>query len=300
VTPSDFDQAMSEFGQSSGLRGLRPLIIAILLAIGALAGCSARQAPPRIANPNRYVYVTAADLPGQCYRYLGSVAFEEPFAAAATDQDASNMAAALRKVAVSKYPNEVDAIIKVHPEQNDAGTTVKVSGDAVELVNHPTLACALRDLPPIIDSGAAAANAGIIGTIAGGLLSGTPNGAMGAGTFGAGAAAAQQFIARQQNEQLEREQLYHQLLEQQRQIRTLLAERGRLSSCQEQEISLAECKAESVGLSDNGPPASTRADYQRLSAFELQKQVAENHDYILNLEQQIADMKWEMSHPPSP
>jgi hypothetical protein len=279
----------------SGVRELAALDWYILLALATLAGCSTSQVPPRSANPNRYIYVTSANLAGQCYRYLGPVAFEEPFAAAVTDEGASKLSAEMRKVAVAKYHNDVDAIINVHSEQNDAGTAVKVTGNAVELVNHATLTCALRDLPPIIDSSAAAAGVGIIGTIAGGLLSGSPNGAMSGGALGAGTVAAQQFVAHQQNEQLEREQLYHRLLEQQRQIRRLLAERGRLTTCQEQEIPLAECKAGSSSLSDSGPPVSTHADYEHLSSFELQKQAAENHDYILNLQQQITDIESEMN-----
>jgi hypothetical protein len=184
----------------------------------------------------------------------------------------------------------------VHPEQNDAGTTVKVTGEAVEVLNHPTVVCALRDLPPLIDSGAAAANVGIIGTMASGLLTGSPTGAMDAGTFGALGAGTKEFVDHQQNLELQREQLNRQLLDQQREIRDLLTERARLNNCEVQEMPLASCDADSVPQSEDNA-VSTPADYQNLPLFELKKQAAEGEDYITNLKQQVSDMKWQMDHP---
>jgi hypothetical protein len=268
-----------------------------LIIVGALSGCSELQGSPRVANPNRYIYVTGASLPGQCYRDLGTVGFDEPFAAATIDEGGAETSAKIRTLAVAKYPNDVDAIIDVHNEQNDAGTEEKVVGEAVEIVNHPTVACALRDLPPILDSSAAAANAGIIGTVAGGLISGSPGTAAAMGMAGAAAAGGQQLIAHQQSEQIQREQLYQQLLDQQRQIRGLLAERARLNSCDEQEISLSNCGADAAAQEKENEAISTPADYQNLPLFELQKQSAEDQDYVTKLKQQVSQLKWQMEHP---
>jgi hypothetical protein len=268
-------------------------LIAVVLF---LTGCTAHQSTPRLSNPNRYIYVTSASLPGQCYRELGTIGFDEPFAAATIDEHGSATASRLRTLAVAKYPNNVDAIINVRPEQNDAGTAVTVTGDAVEIVDHPTVMCALRDLPPIIDSGAAAANAGIIGTIAGGLISGSPTAAMGAGTAGAAAIGTREVIAHQQSEAAQRAQLYRELLDQQREIRELLAERVRLNTCEEQELSSTNCEADSANESNDKTRVSTTTDYQDLPLFELQKQSAENQDYITKLKRQVADMKWQLEH----
>jgi hypothetical protein len=223
--------------------------------------------------------------------------FDEPFAAATIDDSGSEKAAKIRTLALTKYPDDVDAIIEVHSEQNDAGTAVTTTGEAVEILRHPTVVCVVRDLPPLIDSGAASANAGIIGTIAGGLITGSPTGAMTAGGLGTVAAGAQQLISRQQNEELQREQLYHQLLDQQGQIRDLLAERTRLNSCEDQEIPLSNCGADSAVQGKDNEIVSTPADYQNLSLFELQKHSAENQDYITRLTQQVSNLKWKMVHP---
>jgi hypothetical protein len=267
------------------------------ILVGMLAGCTGQQSPPRLANPNRYIYVTAASLPGQCYRDLGEIGFDEPFAAATIDEGGARMASQLRTLAVAKYPNDVDAVINVLPQQNDAGTAVKITGEAVEIVNHPTITCALRDLPPLIDASAASANAGIIGTIAGGLITGSPSTAMEVGTSAAGAAGTAQVVAHQLNQEAQRDQMYRQLLDEQRQIRDLLTERARLNTCEEQEIPLASCHPDSASESKDKNSVSASADYENLSSFELQKQSAENQDYITKLKQQISDTEWQMGHP---
>jgi len=52
----------------------------------------------------------------------------EPFAAAATDPEHLQMADELRKAAVEKYPNRVDAIINVHADDHNIGSDVLVGG----------------------------------------------------------------------------------------------------------------------------------------------------------------------------
>jgi hypothetical protein len=266
--------------------------------LGALvAGCSTQQSPPRTANPNRYIYVSSANLPGQCYRDLGTIAFDEPFAAATIDEGGSNMSAKMRTLAVAKYPNAVDAIINVHPEQNDAGTAVKVTGEAIEIEDHQTVICAIRDLPPVMDSSAAAANAGMMGTLAGGLITGSPTGAMNTGALGALAVGAGEILNREQANEQQREQVFSQLVEQQREIRELLAERARLNNCEEQEIPLSDCNTEVAPQTQDKAVVPTSADYQNLSLFQLQKESAQEQDYITQLKQQVSDMKWQMNNP---
>ena len=80
-----------------------------------------------------------------CYQEVGEVSYVEPFAAAATDPEHLGMADELRKVAVEKYPNQVDAIINVHTDDHNIGSEVLVSGEAVKLEPPSKLDCKLPD-----------------------------------------------------------------------------------------------------------------------------------------------------------
>ncbi len=291
---------MNGFRRNSEISDAAPTTqcrLALALTLAVLAGCPAQQQPSRVANPNRYIYVSSGSLPQECYRDLGAVGFDQSFAASTIDEEGSKMASRLRALAVEAYPKDVDAIINVHPQQNDAGTMVRVSGEAVEVVDHPTVMCALRQLPPIIDASAAAANAGIIGTVAGGLISGSPDVAMGAGMAGAAAVGGSELIAHQQNTDAQREQLYRRLLDQQQLIRSLLTERACLNKSEQEEISAASCEGDSALQKRGNPRVSTPEDYQNLSFFDLQKQSSANQDYITKLQQQVSDMKWQIDHP---
>jgi hypothetical protein len=263
------------------------------------AACAAQNSPPRTANPNRYIYVTAETMPGQCYRDLGTLEFEESFADSTIDPDGSNMAKKLRALAFAKYPNDVDAVINLHPEDNEAGTTVRVTGEAVEIEDHTTVTCALRDAPAVLDSAAASAAGGIAGTVAGGLLSGSPTWAMGSGASGALAVGAHELAAHHANSELQRQQVLDQLADQLRQIRQLQSERASLATCQDEEVPLSSCELQQ--------PSKTRqasanqadySDYRDESQFELQKHVQEQQEYITQLKQQISDIKWGMDNPP--
>ena len=55
------------------------------------------------------------------------------------------MADELRKAAVEKYPNQVDAIINVHTDDHDIGSEVLVSGEAVRLEPPSKIDCKLPD-----------------------------------------------------------------------------------------------------------------------------------------------------------
>jgi hypothetical protein len=124
-----------------------------LVMIGVVApACATQHSPRQAPNPNRYIYVTAESLPGQCYRDLGTIQFDEPFANATIDADGSEMAKKIRALAVAKYPNDVDAIISLRSEQNEVGTTVTVAGEAAEIEDHTTVACTLRGMPGVLDA----------------------------------------------------------------------------------------------------------------------------------------------------
>jgi hypothetical protein len=261
-------------------------------------GCASQQSSQRVANPNRYIYVTAQTVPGQCYQDLGTIEFEEPFAETIIDPDGANMARTMRARATAKYPRDVDAVINLRSEQNDAGTAVRVSGEAVEMEDRTTVTCALREVPSVMDSSAAAAGAGVVGTVVGGLGSGSPDEAKNLGVASALAAGAQALLEHRANLESQRQQLMSQLVDRQHQIKELQAQRARLQSCADQEISFADCESgQLTSVQSDSAHSPTPADYRDLSLFELQKQTAEQHDYIAQLKQQISDTRWAMDKP---
>src|SRR5271163_3267798 len=135
--------------------------------------CASQAEAPRDVNPNRYIYVTGETLSEQCYRDLGPINVTEPFAQATVEAGDSTMANRLRALALQKYPNDADAVIGVNVNDNDAGTATTVSGEVVEVEDRTTAACVVRDMPPVVDGVAQAAAGGMLGTIAGGLISGS-------------------------------------------------------------------------------------------------------------------------------
>jgi hypothetical protein len=106
------------------------------------APAPAAQSAPRSA---RHIYVTGDTLDSACFQEVGEVSYVEPFSAAATDPENLGIADELRKAAVERYPNRVDAIINVHTEDHDIGSEVLVSGEAVQLEPPSKIDCKLPD-----------------------------------------------------------------------------------------------------------------------------------------------------------
>jgi hypothetical protein len=118
-----------------------------LLIILTIASCT----PPSVSKlaqmPNRHFYITSgADIPGQCYHILGEVQFQEAYADAVVDTNGSIMRRRIKEAAEAKYPNKVGGVVDLHSRQNVIGTTVTVSGEAVELDNQPSITCALQKI----------------------------------------------------------------------------------------------------------------------------------------------------------
>jgi len=266
-----------------------------LLAIIALASaCSQQAATQRTANPNRYIYVTSENLAEQCYRDLGPINLTEPFAQASVEATDATMANRLRALALKQYPNDADAVIGVHADDNDAGTAVTVSGEAVQVEDHATVACALRDMPAVADTAAQAAAGGIAGTLAGGLASGSPQGAEGGGYLGAAAAGSHTVMMNRSNAQQKDQDLRDALVQQKQQIVALQDERARLNECKEQEIPLAQCGGVQVVSAQAAAAANTDEPDWNASQFDLEKQVQMQQDYIAKLHDQIGDLKTQM------
>jgi len=265
----------------------------------AVSGCAA-QPPPRqqesARSPDRFIYVTAQDLPGACYHELGAVGFEEPFTQAAIDRDTTEMSRRLRELALSKYPDNADAVISVRSATNDVGTMVTVTGEAVELKSHGTVECAMRKVPGVLDAAAFTAAGGIAGTLVGGLAGGSPTTAIGGAGLGAAGAAGYMAVKNRQAEQQQQDQISETLTRQRREIVRLLAERARLRECEQQEKTLSECKPAETLASEPSPAEDKEsAADSNLPPYELQKQIQEQQDYIAKLRGQISDMHRRMA-----
>ena len=274
-----------------------PLHLLLLAAALTISACSTRhaseasQAPAR--DPNRFIYVSAQEIPGQCYHDLGGVTFAEPFSSAAMDGDGVGMATKLRALAIDKYPDQADAVIDVRTQQNDVGTIVTVTGEVVELQQGQTVECAMRKAPGVLNNAAAVAAGGLLGTVAGGLTGAGSTGMMvGAG---AGMAAVGTYMGVKQHLETKREQeqLKSQLASQQTEIAHLLVQRSSLQKCADDEIPLANCKVnDTVGLAgDSDKPAGAPSYETEQPQFEVQKQIQEQQGYIRKLKDQVFDLQ---------
>jgi hypothetical protein len=278
-------------------------LVAVLGLVPAIAcGCASQSPPPpapqQAARPaNRYIYVSARTLPDDCYTNLGTVSVSRAFGDAAVDPDNSEAVKQLRAVALSKYPADVDAVINVQSSQNDVGTTVTVSGDAVRLEDSHTVKCAMRDAEKVMDSGAEAAGTGIGAADAGGLTAGS-SGAMSAGVIGAAALGAYQVLQHEEQKQEQKAELRNTLDDQRHEIAQLLKQRSHLQQCLNEEVPLAACEASAQDTDqssdDQSDDDNNGKDTVNATTFQIQKQIQEQQDYIKQLKDQIAQIKWDM------
>lgn len=261
----------------------------------AIAACTPHAETQRAANPNRYIYVTDQSLNEQCYRDLGQVSVTEPYAQATVESADTTLANRLRASALKQYPQDADAIIDVHADENDAGTDVTVKGEAVEALDHTTVVCAIRQAPPAVDTAADAAAGGMMGALVAGLISGQPEGAEGGGWLGAAAAGSYSAMTKRQQALDKDQDLRDALAQQKVQIVALQQERAQLNECKEEEIPLAQC---SGGASSAAKPAADTSDEPdwNASQFDLEKQVEMQQDYIAKLQDQVGDIKTQLRH----
>ena len=273
---------------------MRLFFLATALIIYACSSKRSPEMPPAPARaPDRFIYVSAGDVPSVCYHDLGNVSFTEAFTDAAMDGDGVRMATRLRAMAMEKYPNEADAVINVQTEQNSIGTIVTVTGEVVELKQGHTVECAMRKAPGVINTAAAVAAGGMLGAVAGGLVAGSATGTMVGGAAGVGAVGT--YMGINQHLQTEREQAHLKslLVTQQNEIAQLLAKRSSLEKCAAAEIPLANCKINGTlaAASDSAKPADAPSYETEQPQFELQKQIQEQRGYIQKLRDQVFELQ---------
>jgi hypothetical protein len=266
--------------------------LALLAVCLIAAACAPQVQPKRAANPNRYIYVTNENLDEQCYRDLGPISLTEPYAQATIESSDAALANRLRAQAMKQYPDDADAVINVHAEDNDAGTAVTVSGDAVKVIDHTTVVCAIREAPPAADTAAKAAAGGLLGTLTAGLISGSPQGAEGGGWLGAASVGSYEVMTNRQNAEQKDQDLHDALAQQKQQIVALQDERARLNECVQEETPLAQCETASSGLDKAPAPDKSDEPDWNASQFDLEKQIQMQQDYIAKLKDQV----WTLSH----
>ena len=256
--------------------------------------CAAQPAsqPRQSRSTDRVIYVAAQDLPSECYHKLGAVTVEEPFAEASIDPDNSDAAKQLSTLALNKYPNDVDAVINIRSMENYAGTSVTVTGDAIELEDHPTVECALRKMPGAIDTAAQMSAGAMAGTALAGSLGGNVSDAEAGALIGGGAAGKYLLAKKQQEERFQQAQIINGLEQQRRDIKLLIAERSRLRECEEQELSLADCNFDkTAAVATASANKGVEPNDWKASQFQLQKQIQEQQEYIKQLRQQVIDIR---------
>jgi len=280
-----------------------PLLGMSLGLVTICCGCSARHAAEAPAQatapsraPDRFIYVAAGDVPSVCYHDLGSVGFQEPFTDAAMDGDNVRMANKLRELAILKYPDTADAVIKVRSEQNAVGTIVTVTGEVVELhQGQHTVECAMRKAPGVINTAAAVAAGGLFGAAIGGIAAGGAAGFAAGGALGAGAVGAYMGVDQHLETKREQTKLKRELDTQQAEITHLLVERSSLQKCADEETPLANCKIQEAAATANTTGHPEGPDYeQEQPQFELQKQVQEQQAYIRKLRDQVFELRQQL------
>jgi hypothetical protein len=259
------------------------------------------------AQSDGHIYVTAGGLGETCYQDLGQLTVSEPFAQSVVEA-ADSEAQRLRALAREKYSSRVDAIINVRQQQNDAGTAVEITGDAVHVQNHQTLACAARGMPGVVDSAAAAANGGIIGTVIGGLSQsgGSVYGAEAGGAMGASAAGGMEIAKHLQQQQMEEASIGDRLQQQQTEISQLYQQLAKLigQQCNNEELSEQECEQRVAAVQQeitdaNGtapaPASSTKsgapANAGATTEFALLNRIQQQQEVIDQLQDRIAQIK---------
>ena len=262
-------------------------------------------AAPLAQTEEHHIYVTSADLNGGCYKDLGQVTLSESFAQSVVE-DSTAQAQRLRELAQEKYASQVDAVINVRQNQNDVGTAVEITGEAVHIENHQTVACTARAMPAVVDSASAAAAGGIVGTVIGGLASGSTYGAEAGGATGASAVAGIELAKHRQQQQAKEAFIGDRLKQQQNEIERLYEQLAKLieQQCDTEELSQQDCNERIAAVqqqiakvpeSDEKPESEgrsgTSANGSGMTEFQIRNHVQEQQEIINQLQQQIAQIK---------
>jgi hypothetical protein len=115
-------------------------IIAIGLA-SCLTACGAMEAARQAQEAKQQAFVQRVDTahvwvttesppPGKPYQVLGQLSYTVPFSPDAIDE--SNITSKLKQMALAKWPDTIDAIVKVNDDVSNDGSQVTVTGEAIQ------------------------------------------------------------------------------------------------------------------------------------------------------------------------
>jgi hypothetical protein len=82
--------------------------------------------------------------PTQCYLVLGDVNYVEPLSEASSDAYHVDTTEGLKKLALKRYGNEVDAIIELRATRDEHSSQTLLTGEAVQFVHRTGLSCFLE------------------------------------------------------------------------------------------------------------------------------------------------------------
>jgi hypothetical protein len=290
-----------------------PWVCLSVIATTMLYACStshgSSQTPgPALAQSEGHIYVTSGWLNGDCYQDLGQLTLNESFAQSVVEEGDSQ-AQRLRELAREKYSAKVDAIINVHEQQNDAGTAVEITGEAVHVQNHETVACAARGIPGVVDSAAATAAGGIVGTVVGGLAASAGGagvtGAEAGGAIGATAVAGIELAKHRRQQQAEEAFVSDRLDQQRNEIARLYQQLAKLieQQCNTEELSEQDCnqriatvqqqiaKTDEAAQGSELPGRTASASNGAMTEFQIRNRIQEQQEIIDQLQQRIAQIK---------
>jgi hypothetical protein len=283
--------------------------IAMLCSCTTSSDLPAKQ-PPELAHPQNHIYVTSGGLDVDCYRDLGQISLNETYAQSIVES-ADSLAEQMRTLARREYPAKVDAIINVRERQNEAGTAVEISGKAVQLQNHETVACAARGMPAVLDSASAAAGGGIVGTVVGGLAEsgGSVYGAESGGAMGATAGAAMELAKHRQQVVAQEAFIGDRLKQQQTEITRLYQKLAKLigQQCDSEELSEQDCEKRIVAvqteIADVGAvqtSASTKSGGSHSNGasaeFSMLNRIQQQQEIINQLQRRIAQSEQDVDN----
>ena len=286
------------------------LLLVFFVSMRTLCGCASSHdsasTPPTAPQHEGHILVTTGRLDGTCYQDLGQIDLTEPYAqfvVASPDSQAQR----IRELAQKDYGGRVQAVINVREHQNEVGTAVDITGEAVQLRNHTTVACTARGMPEVLDSASAAAAGGIVGTVIGGLSQsgGSVYGAEAGAAFGASAVAGSEIARRRKEQQRQEAFVSDRLGQQRKEIAELYQQLTKLigQQCDNEELSEQECEQRITKIQQQLPqtaaaqaseqpsqPANA-ADTESISQFAILNRVQEQQEIIDQLQQRIAQIR---------
>jgi len=124
---------------------LKVLAVVLILAISACAAMEeaeqqkeAQLKAAEVSMDINHIFIAAGDIP-EAHDVLGKIEYSDPVTADSIEETTQD--AKLRQLAMDRWPQDVDGIINVHREVNDAATLVAVSGTAIRIRPGPGVVC---------------------------------------------------------------------------------------------------------------------------------------------------------------